>query len=233
MNIEHVILSFETATRNSSLAVLRGEKVLAEWHGDEHFVQSEGLLFEIEKLLKIVNIDFSEIGLLAVVKGPGSFSGLRVGLATAKGFAMAGKIPAIGVTTFETCAAANNADGMNFVVLSAGRGNVFAQSFEVNIENKVIAARDEPQHVALETIKGQIIQASIENKIVHVIAAREILADISNLSSEVVKISEPHQNLAASAGKIALRRYLENTESSTDLKPLYLRPVDIGKPKTS
>ena len=80
-----MILALETATLVSSVALASEERLLAELTTAARLTHSETLLPHIQKVLEMAGVERSELGAVAVSIGPGSFTGLRIGLATAKG----------------------------------------------------------------------------------------------------------------------------------------------------
>jgi len=124
-----LILSLETATRGGSVAVMRGRKVLASSTGIAEESHSINLLTRIESLLGQAQVALSDIDLFVTATGPGSFTGLRIGLATMKAFAATLKRPCVGVPTLEAIAFAAGSSRRTYALLGAGRGEVFAQLF--------------------------------------------------------------------------------------------------------
>lgn len=94
-----IILGIEAATRVASVAVISEEKILAEISQEAKLTHSETLLPQIEQALKIANVE--KVDAVAVSIGPGSFTGLRIGLATAKALCYAWNIKIIGVPTLQ------------------------------------------------------------------------------------------------------------------------------------
>ncbi len=94
-----IILGIEAATRVASVAVISEEKILAEISQEAKLTHSETLLPQIEQTLKIANVE--KVDAVAVSIGPGSFTGLRIGLATAKALCYAWNTKIIGVPTLQ------------------------------------------------------------------------------------------------------------------------------------
>src|SRR3989440_4681419 len=138
---EPLILAIETATRSGGVAVARGEKVFAARTGDATVSHSMNLIEMIEQALQEAGIKLSEVDLFAVAVGPGSFTGLRIGLATVKAFAAHLNRKVAGVSTLAAVAHASGAQGEIVSLLPAGRGEVFAQRFAVEDGN--IAAMED------------------------------------------------------------------------------------------
>ena len=213
------VLSLETVTRRGSLAVLSGEIVCGTYEGDEKSSHSPELVPNIKILLEQIEINLREIELIAVANGPGSFTGLRIGLATAKALSSALQIPAIGVSLLEAAVAAkqeNNSSKVNCVVFPAGRGEVFAQNFILD-ENGCQISLGEVERIELKTLLSKIL----ENKS-QLVAPLELWNEILSLAYENKnKIVGFPQNIAAAIGKIAVGRYEQITKSG-ELAAFYL-----------
>jgi tRNA threonylcarbamoyladenosine biosynthesis protein TsaB len=122
-----LLLAVETATRVMSVALLDGERVVAEITSDDERVHSERLLPAIDRLLELAGVSLVQVGAFAVSIGPGSFTGLRIGLATLKAFALDEARPLVPVSTLAAlCAAAAGARGPVAALLDARRGEVYA-----------------------------------------------------------------------------------------------------------
>ena len=127
-----VTVALETATRPGSLAVLRGGEVLATRVGESGKTQGERLPGEITEALAALGLAFRDVGRYAVTVGPGSFTGLRVGIATIQGLALAGDTPVVCVSTLAALAAAGS-DAFDTDVIGAWldgqRHEVFASAY--------------------------------------------------------------------------------------------------------
>jgi tRNA threonylcarbamoyladenosine biosynthesis protein TsaB len=141
-----LVLSIETATRAGGVAVARGDAVLASMAGDAAVSHSTNLLEMIDETLRQAGVTLADVDLFAVAQGPGSFTGLRIGLATAKAFAAHLHRQVIGVATLAALTHASKLAGNIVALLPAGRGEVFAQRFIVREES--LTALDDPQHLS-------------------------------------------------------------------------------------
>lgn len=101
-----LILILDTATTAGSVALCRGERLLAEIVVDSSLNHSDKLLLQVERILADQQCSLAEISAFAVIDGPGSFTGLRVGVATAKGLARACQRPLYGLSSLQLLAAA-------------------------------------------------------------------------------------------------------------------------------
>jgi tRNA threonylcarbamoyladenosine biosynthesis protein TsaB len=99
-----ITLAIECATNTIGLALLDGEEILAEFHLNLGRHHAEVLLPALENILLLAGIGSDKIDLLACTTGPGSFTGVRIGVSTVKGLALATGVPIVGVSTLETLA---------------------------------------------------------------------------------------------------------------------------------
>jgi tRNA threonylcarbamoyladenosine biosynthesis protein TsaB len=90
-------LGFDTATKIGTIGLVDGEEVIGEYTFSASESQSEKLLTSIDLLLEKTSVDISEVNRIAVSRGPGSFTGLRIGISTAKGLSSGLDVPLVGV----------------------------------------------------------------------------------------------------------------------------------------
>jgi tRNA threonylcarbamoyladenosine biosynthesis protein TsaB len=122
-----ITLAIECATETVGVALLDGEEILAEFYLGPGRHHAEVLLPALEKLLSLSGIPIEKIDLLACTIGPGSFTGVRMGVSTVKGLALAMGKPIVGVSTLEALAMnAFPATGLICPLLDARREQVYA-----------------------------------------------------------------------------------------------------------
>lgn len=143
---EPLILAIETATRAGSVSLVRGSVVLDSVSGDASFSHSNDLIENVAQVLGNANTALRDVDLLAAASGPGSFTGLRIGLATLKAFAACTGRKCVGVSTLTAIAhAVGPSKAPTVALLPAGRGEVFAQMFSVG--NRSVEAVDAAAHI--------------------------------------------------------------------------------------
>ncbi|MBQ7413716.1 MAG: tRNA (adenosine(37)-N6)-threonylcarbamoyltransferase complex dimerization subunit type 1 TsaB [Alphaproteobacteria bacterium] len=120
-------LSFDTTANSVSIALLRDDVVLTKIQKDMVRGQGEALIPMIQDLCVRENFPIANINRIAVSIGPGSFTGVRVGLAAARGMGLALNIPVYGVTTLQ--ALAYKTTGLVLAVLDTKRGDYYTQLF--------------------------------------------------------------------------------------------------------
>ena len=126
------VLALDTATPEPAVAVSTGDIAHVERLPDDRRA-SEDLLPAISACLRRAGIELSDCGRIAVCSGPGSFTGVRIGLATAWGFSRATGVPVEAVPTLEALAESARRPGLSEVAaaLDAGRGDVTIQTFSL------------------------------------------------------------------------------------------------------
>lgn len=127
-----IILAIEAAVRGGSISLLEGKCEIASWHGVTEVSRAEDLLFNIAELFQHTNTDRKNVNMIAVSNGPGSYTGIRIGLATAFGLGNALGIACFGVSLLKAIALANPRLLRCIVAVPIGRAEVCWQQFENN-----------------------------------------------------------------------------------------------------
>jgi tRNA threonylcarbamoyladenosine biosynthesis protein TsaB len=130
------ILNIETATKNCSVAVANDGQVLSLRElATDGYAHAEKLHVFIDQALKECEIQYSDLSAVAVSKGPGSYTGLRIGVSAAKGFCMALGIPLVSIDTLQALALKTNvADGVIVPMLDARRMEVYSAVYDTKHE---------------------------------------------------------------------------------------------------
>jgi tRNA threonylcarbamoyladenosine biosynthesis protein TsaB len=132
------ILNIETATKNCSVAIAKdGKTILCKEIAEEGYSHAERLHVFIEKILKEAGITFKDLVAIAVSQGPGSYTGLRIGVSTAKGLCYALAIPLLAIDTLQILALqATITEGLIIPMIDARRMEVYSAIFDSNHKNK-------------------------------------------------------------------------------------------------
>ena len=138
------ILNIETATKNCSVSLARnGETILCKEIAEEGYSHAEKLHVFIEEIIKESQLNIKDLTAVAVSKGPGSYTGLRIGVSTAKGLCYALGIPLISVDTLAVLAGAvTQNDGWIIPMIDARRMEVYSAVFDQN-RQKIKAVKAE------------------------------------------------------------------------------------------
>ena len=126
-----IILAFDSTAKAASCAVCDGDKLLALYNIDNGLTQSELLLPMAESMLKNLKLGWDDIGLLACAVGPGSFTGVRIGVSLVKGIAFGKNIPCVSVSTLDELA--ENLAGLDGIIvpcMDARRQQVYTATYK-------------------------------------------------------------------------------------------------------
>ena len=127
-----LILAFETSAKAGSVALLDEKKLLGESYNNTGLTHSQTLMVMAEDLLKQCGKTVSDLTAVAVAEGPGSFTGVRIGVAAAKGLAWGGELPCYGVSTLEAMAVSLGIyEGFVCACMDARRSQVYNGVFSV------------------------------------------------------------------------------------------------------
>ncbi len=224
------ILGFDTATSACSVALMQDGRILASRFETMPRGQSERLMPMVLDVMKEAGAEFPDLDLLAVTNGPGAFTGLRIGLAAARGMALAGNLACFGVTTLDAVAAGVPAkereNGKLLVVLDSKRTDVYAQAFSPDLE-----PMGEPQAV----LPGDLARFAGEGggngkMLVAGDAADEAVRTLKAAGMDVRLSAAPGTPNAETVAALAAARWSPETPAAP-LRPLYLRPPDAIAPK--
>ena len=235
-------LGVETATEERSVAVARGARLLALRTCAQR-VAGARVLEEVDGALAQARVPLEEVELFAAAKGPGSFTGLRSGLATLKALAQTLRRPVVGVPTLHALAHAARPAPRVVALIPAGRGEVFAQLLGVS-EGGVVEELGGPEHVPparlLERLRGsggglkwvgggalkyaELIRDAAESAGLRFTQAADPAAPPAG--DEWV-LAPAHAGLAADVASLGQLIYKGGGASGAgDLRALYVRPSD-------
>ncbi|PKN20990.1 MAG: tRNA (adenosine(37)-N6)-threonylcarbamoyltransferase complex dimerization subunit type 1 TsaB [Deltaproteobacteria bacterium HGW-Deltaproteobacteria-6] len=218
-------LAFDTSSKTASVSLLRDETVLYDTLINKGLNHSEVLLPSIDEACRLTGIKLPEIDLFACTLGPGSFTGLRIGVSTLKALMMATGKPAAGVSTL--AALALNVDEKEKIIgsmMDAGRGQVYLAYYQYGqdgILNQLEAARAlDPQSI-LDPYEEQVIYVGD--------GAIKYAGVVGSLSANKNKLAPAEQQFvcASAVGTLAIEKYRRN--DLLDLAgcaPVYLRSAD-------
>ena len=149
------ILAFETSAKAASVAITENGKLLGESYQNTGLTHSQTLMVMAEDLLKACNLTAGDVEAVAVAAGPGSFTGVRIGVAAAKGYAWGAELPCYGVSTLEAMAC-NLGVYQGYVVpaMDARRNQVYTAIFHA--EKGVLTRLEEDMAISLDELKEKI-----------------------------------------------------------------------------
>ncbi|MDX1386546.1 MAG: tRNA (adenosine(37)-N6)-threonylcarbamoyltransferase complex dimerization subunit type 1 TsaB [bacterium] len=216
------ILALDTSGPTQSVALLHGEELRQETQVPQNSSHTETLLPTIETLLQRASWSLKDLELLAVTVGPGSFTGLRIGLATVKGLSRAHSIPAVGVSTLEAMAFPHLGEGGSVLpCLDARQGEIYAAGFAQADPKGEHETLLEPQAQRVEDFLARIEKLPFPHHLLGsgIHAYPDLLQDPIRTS-----VSESLGPQAQWVGRLALKMYTRNPNLvDFPLSPRYLR----------
>jgi tRNA threonylcarbamoyladenosine biosynthesis protein TsaB len=224
------ILAIDSTAVTVSVALTEDFRLISQYSINKTLTHSETLLPMIRSMLDTARFNIGDIGMFACSAGPGSFTGVRIGVSTLKGLAFGTGKPCVGVSTLEALAynlTDIDPDAIICPVMDARRGQVYNALFSCRTR----LTPDRP--VSLTALEEELKKYNTDIYIV---------GDGYNLAHEKIKLPhirktpEPlrYQN-AYSVAAVALRKYMEEPGSyaDTDLSPVYLRPSQAERERSA
>lgn len=219
-----ILLTIQTASPAGSIALTAGDRLLAEINLDVRKTPTEWLLQSIEELLDKTDVKQNDLDGIAVVHGPGSFTGLRVGLATAKGLSLALGCPLLGISSLQCVAMQLPFAGLPIcVMLDARKQEVYTASYrwEGGIPHPVSQEAVLGPEQLLAGINGETLFAGNGALLYRTLIVRQL--------GDRAHFAPPFLNLprAAAAAALAVREWTAGRTFTADqLMPNYLRPSE-------
>ena len=213
-NKNGTILAIESGIRGGSLAVISGEEVIGEVSGDNSVSRAEDLLAKIDEIINSTVGSKHEIDSIAVSAGPGSFTGLRIGLATAMGLSSALGIRYLGIPLLRSMGESAAVEGRLVAVIPIGKIDLCYQEFERK-DGKLIEltpARSGPRDHLLSEIAALIDTTVVAH---NAVIESEEASDLKFNSNPWLDIGS---GLASVIGKYALKLDAEFASS-----PIYVQ----------
>lgn len=214
-----MILAFESSAKAASVALMDGERLLAQYSQCTALTHSRTLLPMAETLLKNTDTPLSAVDVFAVAHGPGSFTGIRIGVSTVKGLSWAAQKPCIGVSTLEALAWHGVAAGGYICpVMDARRAQVYNALFRVDDGRPLRLCEDRP-----------ISLAELSNEVCRLAAPVFLVGDGAVLcagyfSENGIPYSLAPENLRwQSAWGVAMAARGKKPVGADELLPVYLR----------
>ena len=217
------ILAFDGTAKAASVAVLDGESVLGYYTVDNGLTQSELLLPMAKNLLKSLKLSFSDIELFATSVGPGSFTGVRIGVSLIKGLAFGKNLPCVEVSTLEALAESlSGLRGLIVPCMDARRQQVYSATFVS--DGKEIKRLCEDRAIALSALADELKDKNEDIWLVgdgYAVAKAALdKAGVNTMKTPELLILES----AVSVARVALKKYKKGEfVSDSALSPIYLR----------
>ena len=203
------VLAVESAICGGSVSLIGEGREIANWIGSDSVSRAEDLLPDIDKLLVANNISRKEVGLIAVSAGPGSFTGIRIGIATALGLSRSLDAELSSVSVLKAMVFACESGPYPVAAVPVGRNAVCIQSFQKRDDE--IATLNEPQ-----TIREDAFLDTLQTKNGKTLVLHASLYKKASASSAIINSGE---NLAFAVGLMCIHQPSVRQ----------IRPLSIGK----
>ena len=221
------ILSIDTSSDICSVAVLEDENLIEELNKTDSKTHSENLMPLIDDLFAKANLSLADISLIACSIGPGSFTGIRIGIASVKAMAEVMNIPVIGVTSLETLAYLNSSPSCYTVSLIDAKNNqVYCGIFDASLNKIDDYIADDINFVIDKLKKYEHITFVGNGSLLH--------KDLLNANLSSIQFLERNNQSAFALGKCAFNKWKNNEVLTADtLFPLYLRKSQAERMKSN
>ena len=223
------ILALETSAKAVSAAVSENGKILCSGYQDTGLTHSRTLMPIVEHILKNTGLTVADMDAIAVAAGPGSFTGIRIGVAAAKGLAFAADKPAVGVSTL--AAMARNVafcDALVVCAMDARRQQVYNALFEAKDGQLTRLTPD--RAISLEELAAELANDPRPKTVVGD-GARLCFAHLTEagISCRLAPAHLVMQNAMSVALEAEAMAAEGNLVSAQALEPVYLRPAQADR----
>ena len=215
-----LVLALDTTTRQGSMALARDGAGVATFEGDASITHGERLPGDLRRLLDAHGCRVADVDLFAVASGPGSFTGLRIGIATMQGLALANDKPLAGISALDAIYEAVSSRDEVAVWMDAQRGQVFSAVYRDGevVEDPLV---DKPAGILARWVRDDRKPAMFagDGALVHGDAIRAVLAR--------AHVVDPLPPLAPSIARLAAVELQRHGRCSPDaIRPVYIRRSD-------
>ena len=217
-----LLLAFETSAKAAGAALFDEHKLLAECYQNTGMTHSQTLLVMAEDLLKQIGKTAADVTAVAVAAGPGSFTGVRIGVAAAKGFAWAKELPCYGVSTLEAMALSLGIfEGTVCACMDARRAQVYNGLFSV--KNGEISRISEDRAISIADLSAEL--QNIQGPIYLVGDGAELVKrTLTELPDLILPAEHRRHQRATGVGLAALKQIAAGMDADPNaLTPNYLR----------
>jgi len=219
------ILAFDVSNNNCSVAISAGQEILAYKEDLRPSMQAEILILLIERALKSINYDYQDIDYLALTNGPGSFTGIRIGLATAEGILISTNIQGLAISNFEMSYYRLQRQVKYFdkavILLNAYRQQLYYQEFDL--------AGNKGNYGLIDINKISNLFTDTKKKIV---CTGSGTSEVYNQIEQNVNITILPRFAKINATQVCkyADEKINKGEVNQDIGPLYIRPPDAKIP---
>ncbi len=196
------ILSLDTSSKNAIVVITQNEEKIIELNNEEEKTHSQKLMPMIDEAFQKSKLSLDDIGLIICCLGPGSFTGVRIGIATAKAFADSKNIPVVGVNSLEALAYSLETEGKICAIIDAGHENAYVGYYEIR--------KDENGN--LKTVQEDLTFLNLTDE------------KLKEIQKQYKIVNEQNDGLGITMAKIGYTKYKNGKAgNSSILSPVYLR----------
>jgi len=221
-----LVLSVDTSSSVCAVSLQENNNLIDEIDLDNGKTHSENFMPIVAEILEKNNKELKDINLIAAVVGPGSFTGIRIGIASIKAIAEVYNIPVVEVTSLESLARNVEVKEVVCSLIDAKNNQVYAGIFDSNYNKLENYMADDINNV-IESLKKY-------NNIIFVGDGAVKFEDLLKENLKEIEFSDENKQKAFSAGLIGIKKYENNEIKSADtINPIYLRKSQAERMKKS
>lgn len=219
--VNNIILSIETSVQGGCISLLENNKELDSWQGMGSISKLDNILDELSSLLTKNKIEKNQIGRIVISRGPGSFTGMRIGLAIVLGLKKSLNCDICGVSVLEAMALkSENIDWNKNIIAAIPIGRmVCIQKIKIGQKRKLNKATI-PYLVSIEKFIEQLEDDLESNFVLHERLYKALLVNVQKGNQIVERITSSGENLAYLVGLLGKESCV-----SDDLQPIYIKTV--------
>ncbi|MGL5754197.1 MAG: tRNA (adenosine(37)-N6)-threonylcarbamoyltransferase complex dimerization subunit type 1 TsaB [Paraclostridium sp.] len=217
------ILGIDTSTQAASVCIIEDEKLICEYTINSKRTHSQKLMLMIESMIKESDLSIKDIDAIAICIGPGSFTGLRIGMATAKAISHVRNLPIISVNSLESLAFNMNlCDKTICSIIDAQRNQVYTGKYK--FENNEFKTVEDVNVIAVDELIEEL--SSKDEEFILVGEATSLYIDkLSEVKNISIASASNNVNKASSLCVLGIMKYEKNIDihNCHSINPMYIR----------
>lgn len=217
------VIALDSSGLVASVAIVEDDRLIAEYTVDYKKTHSQTLLPMLDEIVRMTETDLHSVDAIALACGPGSFTGLRIGAATAKGLGLALQKPVISVPTVDAMAfSLYGAEDIICPVMDARRSQVYTGLY--SFDGDEFHVIEQQKAVSVEELAEELNE--IGQRVLFLGDGVPVYRELLKEKLEVPYLFTPahvSRQRAGAVGALAVRYGMERSEAAADHKPVYLR----------
>lgn len=218
------ILAIDTSSKICGVAILENDNLIDEINLDNGRTHSENLMPIVKEILEKNNLKLNDINLISCSVGPGSFTGIRIGVSSVKAMAEVLNIPVATIDSLETLALNDSSEKIKVSLIDARNNQVYCGIFDENYNKKEEYLADDILTVIEQIKKYENIICIGDGAIIH--------KDLIEQNIQNVCFAKENTQSARCVGLFGYKKYLNNEiETADTITPMYLRKSQAERMK--